>query len=355
MSTVAAFSLWGQPGPRLTEAIGHGWVGFVYDRRSVGVPTMSLFRPPYCHPIALPLVCTLALGCGDPADSDPATTSPASTSISPPATDEGSTTPGSPDGTADSGPKLDVAPASDMPNITDGGDGCDQDVDIVFVMDVSTTMGPFLDQLATEIIFVDEALDALDLPGEPHYGLVVFVDDAALLNTGVSYDSVALLQQDFMEWSAFTSSNQQVSGGNLNTTWEENSLDALFLAASGFQWRPPESTLRLIIHTTDDTFWDGPTTGNGVPIVHSYGETVEALQTREIRTFSFAGTIGGQCECENVTPGWSTPYMGMDPIPEATAGGVYDIDEVLAGVVSLADAIENAVETTMCEPYPPVG
>ncbi|MCA9711532.1 MAG: VWA domain-containing protein, partial [Myxococcales bacterium] len=261
------------------------------------------------------------------------------------------------DATADTtaGAKLDVAPASDMPSITDGGGGCDQDVDIVFVMDVSTSMGPFLDQLATEIIFVDEALDAMELPGEPHYGLVVFVDDYALLNTGQPYDSVALLQQDFNMWSAFTASNQQVGGGNLNTTWPENSLDALYVAASGFQWRPAESTLRLVIHTTDDTFWNGPTVGNGVNIQHGYAETVQALQQREIRDFSFAGQIGGMCECEDVTPGWSSPYMGMDPIPEVTGGGVYDIDLVLVGQVSLADALAEAVETTICEPYPPVG
>ncbi|MEM7154349.1 MAG: vWA domain-containing protein [Myxococcota bacterium] len=300
-------------------------------------------------------VVALALlsACAEPAGGDE--TSPGTTTTPPPAT-TGDTTASMPaDDSSGGDPKLDVLPATDTPNITDGGDGCDQDVDIVFVMDVSTTMGPVLDQLATEIIFVDEALDGMDLPGDPHYGLVVFVDDAALLNAGVPYESVALLQQDFNEWSAFTASNQQVGGGNLNTTWPENSLDAIYLAATGFQWRPAETTLRLVIHTTDDTFWDGPTTQNGVEIQRGYAETVEALQARQIRDFSFAATLGGQCECENVTPGWSTPYMDMAPIPEATAGGVFDIDEVLAGITSLADALENAVETTMCEPYPPVG
>jgi hypothetical protein len=272
-----------------------------------------------------------------------------------PMTNTGSATTGPADGTSETGDKLDVMQMGDAPNITEGGTGCGQDVDIVFVMDVSTTMGPFLDQLATEIIFVDEALDAMDLPSAPHYGLVVFVDDFALLNAGAPYDSVAVLQQDFNTWSGFTASNQQVGGGNFNSTWPENSLDAIYVAASGFQWRPQESTLRLVIHTTDDTFWDGPTTGNGVMIQHGYAETVMALQQREIRDFSFAGQIGGSCECEDVTMGWSSPYMGMDPIPQATGGGVYDIDLVLIGQVSLADAVVEAVETTMCEPYPPVG
>jgi hypothetical protein len=303
-----------------------------------------------CLPAAVLVAATACVASPDPQ---------ASTGMPPAVTSDGpltSGTTGSTDAAEEStGGKLDVAPATDMPSITEGGEGCEQDVDIVFVMDVSTTMGPFIDQLATEIIFVDEALDAMDLPSEPHYGLVVFVDDFALLNTGLPYQSVALLQQDFNTWSTFTASNQQVGGGNLNTTWPENSLDALYVAASAFQWRPAESTLRLVIHTTDDTFWDGPTMGNGVAIQHGYAETVTALQQQEIRDFSFAGQIGGMCECEDVTPGWSSPYMGMDPIPVATGGGVYDIDLVLVGQVSLADALAEAVETTMCEPYPPVG
>jgi len=232
---------------------------------------------------------------------------------------------------------------------------CDQDVDVVFVMDVSTTMGPFLATLSDEILAVDQALAGYDLPSAPHYGLAVFVDDAALLNTGTPYADVSGLQADFVTWGDFTASNQQVGGGNSNSTWEENSLDALALAAAGFQWRPAETTLRVIIHTTDDTFWDGPTTGNGVSIVNSYADTVDALQGAQIRVFSFADDIGGSCECEDVTSGWSTPYMGSPSIPEATDGGVFAIGQILSGAVSLSDAIASSVESSICDPYNPVG
>ena len=251
------------------------------------------------------------------------------------------------------GPKFDVENMGDGGVNPDTGTSCEEDIDIVFVMDVSTSMGPFLSKLADEILVVDEAIAALGLPNPPHYGLVVFVDDAAILNAGASYGDVEMLRADFMEWSAFTSSNYQVGGGNYNMTWPENSLDALYLAAAGFQWRP--ETLRMIIHTTDDTFWDGPTMQNGVAIQHGYEEVVEALQDREIRMFTFAAQIGGQCECEDVTPGWSAPYMGLPPIPESTDGEAFDIDLVLAGQLSLSAAINGAIEDNMCEPYPPQG
>ena len=260
--------------------------------------------------------------------------------------------------TASSGTdKLDIGPGGEATEAdVDGTEDCQQDIDIVFVMDVSTSMGPVLSTLADEIQVVDDTIAALGLPNPPHYGLVVFVDDAAMLNMGGPYPDVQTLRADFLQWSSFTASNEQVNGGNSNSTWTENSLDALYLASAGFQWRAAGSdTLRMIIHTTDDTFWDGPTTGNGVAIGHGYDEVVDSLQQASIRTFSFAGQIGGSCECEDVTPGWSTPYQGKPSIPEATDGAVFDLDLVLAGQLSLSAAISGAIDETMCEPYTPVG
>lgn len=269
------------------------------------------------------------------------------------------------DGTSTGAAAVDTTAAAILDVAADSGSGpagdegtnmCQQDIDIVFVMDVSTSMGPFLGKLADEILVVDQAIADLGLPNPPHYGLVVFVDDAAILNTGAPYADVQTLRSDFQQWSAFTSTNSQVSGGGSNSTWPENSLDALFLAGAGFQWRAEgDATLRMIIHTTDDTFWNGPTTADGVSIMHGYDEVVGALQDRQIRVFSFAAQIGGSCECEDVTPGWSSPYMGQTPLPEATDGEVYDIDLVLANQLSLSAAIGEAITVSMCDPYTPVG
>lgn len=264
------------------------------------------------------------------------------------------------DGTTESLPDDDGAPSPisfDLGSLPDAptGQPCTEDVDVVFVMDVSTTMGGFLSTLADEIAAVDAALQSYDLPSQPHYGLVVFVDDFALLNAGAPYVDAMALQDDFTFWSGFTATNQQVGGGNSNASFEENSLDALYAAATGFQWRDAASTSRVVIHTTDDTFWDGPTTGNGVPIAHGYAETVDALQDAQVRVFSFADDIGAACNCEDVTPGWSSPYMAQPPIPEATDGQVFDIQAILDGTASLSDAIAQSVEASICDPYDPVG
>ncbi len=236
------------------------------------------------------------------------------------------------------------------------GDGssevCQESVDIVFVMDVSTTMGPFLSKLASEIDAVDQAASNLGLPSPPRYGLVVFVDDVLFVNNKQPYSSAAQLKADFQTWSAFAASNQQVGGGNSNYTFTENSLDALYAAATEFAWRPVGTVQRLIIHTTDDAFWQGPQTQNGVNIQYNYGQVLQALQQNQIRTFSFASKIGGQCNCLDVSAGWFGPYVGSPSLPSATGGDAFELDQVMAGQVSLSASITGAVEESLCEPYP---
>jgi len=262
------------------------------------------------------------------------------------------------DGDMDAGVRLDIGDG-DGDGDGDGADGgpgvCMQDIDIVFVMDVSTTMAGFFDELEAEIDAVHQYVAALPTPNEPHYGLVVFVDDFLVTNAGAPFTDVNTLRNEFAMWNNFTATNSQVSGGGSNNSFPENSLDAIYAGAATFNWRPADSTLRLIVHTTDDTFWDGPTTGNGIAIMRSYDDVVTALQDRQIRQFTFADLLGGPIGNEDVSMGWSTPYQGQDPIPDQTFGGWWNINEVLNQQISLADAINEAVEDTMCEEYPPPG
>ncbi len=239
---------------------------------------------------------------------------------------------------------------------TTGGDPmCKLNIDIVFVMDVSTSMSAILQKLADEILVVDAAIQGLGLPTQANYGLVVFVDDATMINSGKPYADVKTLQADFIEWSNFTQSNSQTNGQGFNSDWPENTLDALYTAAFAYQWRPVESTLRMIIHTTDDTFGDKGASQSGVVVQHSYDETVLALQEREIRVFAFADNdmTGGQFNDQDVSMGFFTPYGGKTPIPQATDGGAFNINDVYDGTLSLSAAINMSVEESLCMKYIP--
>jgi hypothetical protein len=246
---------------------------------------------------------------------------------------------------------------------------CTKDVDIVFVLDISGSMAPFFWALEDEIFVVDQALRALSLPHSPHYGLVVFVDDVMIDQEGAPHSDPESIRDAF-EWGIGLAGLGQIKNpSEFNGTFVENSLDALYLAADSFQWRPAEKTHRMIIHVTDDTFWDGPTSTPGlcddVPLnrtgcptkgsVHTYHEVVAALRTQKIWTFAFAAMgrllAAGLVDTQ---PGFFTPYQGRNTIPTSTGGSASDIFAVLDGTVSLSASINRAVIETQCESYPPV-
>jgi hypothetical protein len=226
-------------------------------------------------------------------------------------------------------------------------------IDIVFVIDVSTTMQELLETLESEIGAVWAAAQELSIDEEPHFGLVVFVDDVMVVSTE-SYTDVTTLQGDFNFWYTHTSTNQQTQSTASNTDWPENSIDGLFAAAAEFNWRDPELALRVIIHATDDTFREWPEYfTSGLPAVHTYEETVQIMQDHYIRVASFAAHIGGPMMDQDVEPGFFTEYNSMSSIPDATSGGVFNIYDVYDSTISLTDAINEFVLEELCEEYIP--
>ena len=295
------------------------------------------------------------------------------------------------------------------PEQTGGSDGglppgtivtnCNQDVDVVFTLDVSGSMVSPLTFVQNEVAKVDAALMAKNLPSPPHYGLVIFVDDVMVLNGGAPYPDVVAFAAAVTEQINLTNTvptRQCDPAGEANASWPENSLDALYLAATMFQWRPPETTLRTIIHLTDASFWDGATVSSaeGDPLglepagqcsvgalimppggctmtssQHSYEETIQMLREHQIWVNTFAAHTGGPPVTGvavgppshgpwrgvevNVGIGFHDPYRGLNTIAVSTGGLAWDIDAVFDGFISLADPINQAIEDRQCVEYPP--
>ncbi len=248
-------------------------------------------------------------------------------------------------GAADGVAAVAFAAACDDPTVSKK-----KQIDVVFAVDVSTTMNFMLGKIEQEIAAVDAEVRAQGL--DARYGLVVFVDDVQIANGGQPYADLAALQRDLAQWQAFTASNRQIGSTAANLDWPENTLDALYTAADGFAWRPADTTLRAIVHATDDDFGEAPAVQSGQTIQHGYRQTVAALRAAEVRVFSFAARVGGQCECLDVRPGLMAPYRGQKAIPAATGGAVFDIDEVAAGRLGFGKALSGALSTAICTHYP---
>jgi hypothetical protein len=239
-----------------------------------------------------------------------------------------------------------------------GDTDCHQDIDIVFVLDVSTSMSWVLEQLASEVGAVWEYAVALSAHPDfdPAFGLVVFVDDVLVTNGGEPYASVEALQGEFNSWRAFCSSNAQPGGSSCtNMDCPENTLDALADAAEMYAWRP--GALHVAIHVTDDTFKEAPdmlcsTFSPSIPVRHTYPETLDLLVTNEIRVGVFAMRVGSYCTTPpDKEPGFFEPWEGYPPIPEATGSRVWELSAVQSGEISLTEAISGFVLEEWCTDF----
>ena len=269
----------------------------------------------------------------------------------------------------------DAAPTPDMGE-------CHEVIDVVFVLDTSSSMDFVLTKLDAQIAQVVTASNTIAT--DAHFGLIPFQDNSVLDATGamgVVHTSATSLQTAFRYYrDTFTLFNRNPADGpsgltDQNPVCEENSLDALYAAAATFPWRA--NATRVIILATDDTFLEradnyGDRDGDGLenktdfpregnyPAARTVAEAITALHDAKARVFSFSRmTPPGFLErCGTprrlpwsaITDGWTTPYKGQAPIPMQTDGGNFDLDQVKNGSLSLAATINNVVLDSHCNP-----
>ena len=261
---------------------------------------------------------------------------------------------------------------------------CEEVIDVVFVLDTSSSMDFVLTKLEQQIEQVVTASNMV--AADSHFGLIVFQDNHFIDNTGpmangTVHTTAQTLQTAFRYYKDnFTAKNRNPGDGitgptTQNPICEENSLDALYAAAADFPWR--DNATRVVIVATDDTYLERPDNygdrdGDGLtnktdypregnyPAAHTMAETVTALRDASVRVFSFSrikqpgilsrcGT-GRRLAWEDITDGWTTPYNNQMPIPDQTDGGNYDLDQVKSGSLSLAATINEVVLDSHCNP-----
>lgn len=287
-------------------------------------------------------------------------------------------------GAVDSGPASAGGFGGDAA-LPDASRVCNEDIDVVLALDVSSSMGFVLDKLEAEIGKVVDA--ANELKAGAHFGLVLFVDNVRIDTTGSESGGAVHLDADTLKAAfrdakrTYTDEDRNPGDGpsgptTQNPICEENALDALHEAATKFPWRA--NAAHIVIVATDDTFLEradnyGDRDGDGktdkltppregdYPARSTVPETVSALKAASAHVFSFTrvkppglldlqkcGTGRRHKSDAAVTYGWSRPYGEHDPIPDQTGGLNYDLDAVRSGALSLAATIEEIVLETHC-------
>ena len=246
-------------------------------------------------------------------------------------------------GGLDAGPMSLDAPFvfSDVPQ-EDGGPPTEcGPLDVVFVLDVSTSMEESLDALRAGIGDVWTAASALS--PDPRFSMIVFVDDALAVDGCAPFASVDALRGAFDTWRSFCASNESPVSHAYNIDFPENSMDALHLASTACTFR--EGATRIVVHVTDDTFYEPPAVfSDSVSCEHTYAEVARAYVAFELRLATFHDTA-------DHPEGFSAPWEGNASLVDRTGGASFSLDDVVSGRLDMGESIRTFVQNEYCTPF----
>jgi hypothetical protein len=217
---------------------------------------------------------------------------------------------------------------------------CYKNIDLVFSLDVSTSMWFTLNQLRQGIGDVVSGAQAKGYVAR--YGLVVFVDDTHAPRSE-PYTTAQDLQNDFSYWAAQTSNERQTRSSGFNMDLQENSLDAIVNAVDYFPWKEGKAS-RIIMHVTDATFREAPARfASGIPASSTYQDVLTKLKEKQIVLASFT-----RKNSPLDSQGFNGPYMGKPSLTESSKGKSYDLDQVATGVLNMSTAISDFIVEATC-------
>jgi hypothetical protein len=192
-----------------------------------------------------------------------------------------------------------------------------QPLDLVFVLDVSTSM----DEIAMLRGAIESLFDRIEAESrDVRVGLTTFENDVVVHRRGAFLDRAAFFRELDSQltngsWIPDSSLPRQL----LNFELEEDLLDALYRSATEFDFRP--EARRYLFTMTDDTFLEPPAVfSDGNPVMHSYAEVASALMERYIELFSVHAGVKGR--------GLSSEYEGEPSLIEGTGGTWREISAV---------------------------
>lgn len=255
----------------------------------------------------------------------------------------------------DAGPRDASTPDASV----DAGDvgelACSEPLDLVIVLDVSSSMTDDVARLRDLAGPLMES--AREASTSAQVSLVVFVDDAESVMDCAPFETADALAAELDQWRVFTATNRSPVSDIENVDCVENSLDAISTAITGCEWR---DGARIVLHVTDDTFAERPAVlsgpfGPGVLVASTYLEVSDALAREDITFVAVAAngagaSCGGPMTSPDVGRGFHTPFGTDVSLPTRTGGEAWDLRAVRDGSFDLAAAIDGLLSRRACAP-----
>jgi hypothetical protein len=209
-------------------------------------------------------------------------------------------------------------------------------VDLVLVLDVSTTMGtmPRLREAVVGLFDFIES-DGLDV----RIGLVSFVNDVLVHESGAFVDRTTFLRELDGQFDPQTGApNLDLPRHQLNFDFPENSLGALYRAATEFPFR--RDARRALLLVTDGSYLEPPAVfSDGTPAV-SLAQTGSALEDRGIRLVAIQASASGR--------GLSASSDGEPSLVSRSGGTWVELADVASGDPAFGEVLIDIAGGLRC-------
>lgn len=217
--------------------------------------------------------------------------------------------------------------------------------EVYFVIDVSNSMVPFLDDLASELLTLTEGFPETNARGDrilASYFVVAFVNDVQLFPEGAermtSHIAVASAIRAAI---AAAEGNTNLRNDTENFDDEENLIDALGAVVD----RAPRPDNLLVLIATDAEFEEAPETlSGGITVTHGYRQVQEGLRELGAQVQAFV---------PSALSGLTRPYRGFPPLTALEGGRVFDLERLTAARENIRASLEQIALDATCRPAGP--
>jgi hypothetical protein len=210
-------------------------------------------------------------------------------------------------------------------------------IDLVLVVDVSTTMGA-LPRLrdALQDLFDRAETRGVDL----RVGLVTFVNDVVAHRGATFLERAAFVSELDSQLDAETGGpDLTLARHRLNFDFAENSLGALQHAASEYRFRT--DVRRVLLLVTDGTFLEPPSTfSDGVAATASHRDIHRALDEHGLALYAIHASASGR--------GISSSHHGERPLVHASGGNWLEFEDAVKDESVLRRFLDDLVDGRDC-------
>lgn len=198
--------------------------------------------------------------------------------------------------------------------------------DIVFVIDDTGSMQPYIDSLRMKVSSFVQTLASSNI--QANLCVVTFGDDVhSICSSFVEDDPNTATNENLNKFLDTLSRISTGGGGDV----PENQLGALMAAAQNTPWHADAQ--RIAILMTDAAFHYAPGNIGDAYSAPTYQNALNSIVSNLMMTFAVAPDLEG----------YSKAFSGMDAFPTASSGGWYNLDDILSGRSDMGTILNSII------------